>query len=58
MEGETVIERRSWAEKNLNELRKFLIQEPRGHADMYGGFIVPPDDKWRFWGCFLPCRWF
>lgn len=44
MEGTTVIERRSWAEKNLNELRKFLIHEPRGHADMYGGFIVPPDD--------------
>ena len=44
MEGETVIDRRSWAEKNLDNLRKFLVQEPRGHADMYGGFIVPPYD--------------
>ena len=45
MEGSTVIERRSWAEKNLDDLRKFLVHEPRGHADMYGGFIVPPDDS-------------
>ncbi len=45
MKGSTVIERRSWAENNLDYLRKFLVQEPRGHADMYGGFIVPPDDK-------------
>ena len=45
MEGSTVIERRSWAEENLDDLRKFLVHEPRGHADMYGGFIVPPDDS-------------
>ena len=25
-------------------LRELLCFEPRGHADMYGGFIVPPDD--------------
>jgi proline racemase len=25
-------------------LRALLCSEPRGHADMYGGFIVPPDD--------------
>jgi hypothetical protein len=23
---------------------RLLCQEPRGHADMYGGFLVPPDD--------------
>ncbi|KAL7919957.1 hypothetical protein ACQKWADRAFT_182469 [Trichoderma austrokoningii] len=28
----------------LDELRKLLCHEPRGHADMYGGFITPPDD--------------
>src|SRR5207248_4666303 len=26
-------------------LRELLCFEPRGHADMYGGFIVPPDDQ-------------
>ncbi|HRI98651.1 MAG TPA: proline racemase family protein, partial [Nocardioides sp.] len=25
-------------------LRALLCSEPRGHADMYGGFLVPPDD--------------
>ncbi|MEV5969458.1 proline racemase family protein [Streptomyces sp. NPDC051921] len=25
-------------------LRRLLVQEPRGHAGMYGGFVVPPDD--------------
>ena len=45
MKGSTVIERRSWAETNLDDLRKLLVNEPRGHADMYGGFVVPPDDE-------------
>jgi proline racemase len=25
-------------------MRAVLCSEPRGHADMYGGFVVPPDD--------------
>ncbi len=25
-------------------MRRLLCHEPRGHADMYGGFLVPPDD--------------
>ncbi|MGE4566960.1 MAG: proline racemase family protein [Acidimicrobiales bacterium] len=44
MEGTTVLDRRSWAQENLDDLRQFLINEPRGHADMYGGFVVPPND--------------
>lgn len=28
----------------LDGLRRLLVQEPRGHAGMYGGFVVPPDD--------------
>ncbi|WP_425584106.1 proline racemase family protein [Streptomyces roseoviridis] len=27
-----------------DRLRRLLVQEPRGHAGMYGGFVVPPDD--------------
>jgi proline racemase len=26
-------------------VRAILCSEPRGHADMYGGFITPPDDE-------------
>jgi proline racemase len=28
----------------VDALRRFLCHEPRGHPDMYGGFLVPPDD--------------
>ncbi|MEO7005654.1 MAG: proline racemase family protein [Terrimesophilobacter sp.] len=28
----------------LEDLRQLLCREPRGHADMYGCFVVPPDD--------------
>ncbi len=40
--GETVLERRRFAQENLDELRIALMWEPRGHADMYGGWIGPP----------------
>jgi proline racemase len=44
--GSTVAERRVRAIQNpqADGLRKLLCLEPRGHADMYGGFITPPDD--------------
>jgi proline racemase len=29
----------------VQQLRAVLCSEPRGHADMYGGFVVPPDDS-------------
>ena len=46
IEGSTVAERRLFAiaDAKVDGLRKFLCFEPRGHADMYGGFITPPDD--------------
>ncbi|KAF4460917.1 proline racemase [Fusarium albosuccineum] len=34
----------------LDELRQSLCHEPRGHADMYGGFITPPDDAGAAFG--------
>lgn len=42
IEGDTVLERRSYAQSHLDDLRKKLMWEPRGHADMYGGWIGPP----------------
>jgi proline racemase len=44
--GATVAERRSRAahEPAVDEVRRLLCHEPRGHADMYGCFLVPPDD--------------
>ena len=43
-EGSTVLERRSWSQSHLDDVRAFLINEPRGHADMYGCFVTPPDN--------------
>lgn len=34
----------------LDILRQTLCHEPRGHADMYGGFIMPPDDLGAHFG--------
>ncbi|RSL91532.1 hypothetical protein CEP51_000183 [Fusarium floridanum] len=34
----------------LDQLRQSLCHEPRGHADMYGGFITPPDDAGAAFG--------
>jgi proline racemase len=43
-QGATVLERRRDALERLDEVRRLLVFEPRGHADMYGCFVVPPDD--------------
>lgn len=42
-EGTTILERRHWAKENLDHIRGWLMWEPRGHADMYGGLLVPPE---------------
>jgi proline racemase len=44
--GETVLARREHAgsSEEVERVRRLLCHEPRGHADMYGGFVVPPDD--------------
>jgi proline racemase len=41
-----VLERRAYAQSSLevDAVRQLLVNEPRGHADMYGGFLVPPND--------------
>ena len=44
LEGRTVPERRRWAAANIDHVRQLLVNEPRGHADMYGCFVTPPDD--------------
>jgi proline racemase len=44
--GATVRERREHALTTdaVDWVRRLLCHEPRGHADMYGCFLVPPDD--------------
>ena len=44
--GATVRDRREHARQSadVDFVRELLCNEPRGHADMYGCFLVPPDD--------------
>jgi proline racemase len=44
--GSTVRDRREYASSSdeVDRIRRLLCHEPRGHADMYGCFLVPPDD--------------
>jgi proline racemase len=44
--GATVRARREYAAaaEEVDRVRRMLCHEPRGHADMYGCFLVPPDD--------------
>jgi proline racemase len=46
LEGRRVLDRRRWAKEHLDDVRRLLVNEPRGHADMYGAFVTPPDDDW------------
>ncbi len=43
--GATILERRRFARDHLDDVRRFLVYEPRGHADMYGCHVVPPNDE-------------
>jgi len=40
--GNTILEKRRYAQKNLEDLRRALMWEPRGHADMYGCILTEP----------------
>jgi proline racemase len=50
--GATVRERRELARVSAEaeRVRTLLCHEPRGHADMYGCFVVPPDDEGAHFG--------
>ena len=40
--GKTIVERRTWLKEHHDHLRRALMLEPRGHADMYGGYLTEP----------------
>jgi proline racemase len=40
--GATMLEKRRYAQQRLDRIRRLLVNEPRGHADMYGGFVTDP----------------
>jgi trans-L-3-hydroxyproline dehydratase len=40
--GRTMLEKREWVLKHADHLRRALMLEPRGHADMYGALFTEP----------------
>ena len=42
--GATILDKRRDALERLDHVRRLLVFEPRGHADMYGCFVVEPND--------------
>jgi proline racemase len=40
--GKTMLERRDWAARHADHLRRSLMLEPRGHADMCGAVLTEP----------------
>ena len=43
LRGDTVLQKRRDCQLRFDNLRTALIFEPRGHADMYGCIMVPPE---------------
>jgi proline racemase len=40
--GRTMLEKREWMRRRADHLRRALMLEPRGHADMYGALLTEP----------------
>jgi proline racemase len=44
LEGASILDKRRFAAERLDRVRRLLVHEPRGHADMYGCFVTEPED--------------
>lgn len=42
-QGKTILEKREYAKRKQDHLRRVLMFEPRGHADMYGALLTEPE---------------
>jgi proline racemase len=40
--GRTMLEKRAWVRRYADHVRRALMLEPRGHADMYGAVLTEP----------------
>jgi len=40
--GATMLEKREWVKRHADAIRRALMLEPRGHADMYGAVLTEP----------------
>ncbi len=45
VKGKTILEQREYVRKKHDRLRRALMLEPRGHADMYGALLTSPEHE-------------
>ena len=45
IKGDTILDKRRYVKEHLDHLRRVLMEEPRGHYDMYGVIPVATDMK-------------
>ena len=50
IQGRTVLEKRRFVRDHLDHIRRLVVNEPRGHADMYGCFLVDPESEGAAFG--------
>ncbi len=51
--GETILEKRKYFRDQLDHIRKGIMWEPRGHADMYGAVLTGPCSREADFGTFF-----
>ncbi len=44
-QGRTILEKRDYLRRHHDHLRRALMLEPRGHADMYGALLTEPEHR-------------
>lgn len=50
IKGNGIQQKRNYVKDNYDDLRKALMWEPRGHADMYGCLLTEPNDNEAHFG--------
>ncbi|MCK5136892.1 MAG: proline racemase family protein [Bacteroidales bacterium] len=53
IKGDTILEKRKYFRNHLDHIRKGIMWEPRGHADMYGAVVTEPCSKDADFGTFF-----
>jgi len=53
IKGESILEKRRYFRDHLDHIRKGIIWEPRGHADMYGAVMTEPCTENADFGIFF-----
>jgi proline racemase len=48
--GTSILDKRRYAQDRLDAVRRLVINEPRGHADMYGCFLTDPESEGAAFG--------